>query len=142
MAKIVFQSHGDPLDYSSGLHVLTFAEEGFAPLDIHGRKLGISRDTLSAFSDGVNQADDVGSLYPQAAISAVPRSCIRDTTDPARLLGHLRAFIQANASRMEATRLLLDFSTPQLQPHVQEAISKAFNQENTSLIVEVIVIKN
>lgn len=142
MAKIIFQSHGDPLDYSGGLHVLTFAEEGFTPLDIHGRKLGISRDTLSAFSDGVNQADDVGSLYPQAALSAVPRSCIRDTMDPAPLLGHLQAFIAANASRMRATCLLLDFSTPRLQPHVLEAIGEAFSRGNTALIDEVIVIKN
>ena len=98
MAKIVFQSHGDPLDYSGGLHVLTFAEIGFAPLDIHGRKLGISHDTLRAFSDGVNQADDVGSLYPQAPISAVPKSCIRDTMVPATLLGHLQAFIAVMAA--------------------------------------------
>ena len=142
MAKIVFQSHGDPLNYAGDLHVLTFAEEGFAPLNIHGETLGISRDTLSAFSDAVNQADDVGSLHPQAPISAVPRSCIRDTIDPAPLLRHLQAFIAANASRMKATRLLLDFSTPRLQPHVQEAIGLAFSQENISLIDEVTVIKN
>ena len=142
MTKIVFQAHGDFLDYLGGLHVLTFAEDGFAPLNIHGERLGISRDILSAFSTAVNQADDVGSLYPQAAISAVPRSCIRDTIDPAPILGHLRAFITANASRMEATRLLLDFSTPRLQPHAQEAINEAFSEKNTSLIDEVIVIKN
>lgn len=142
MTKIVCQSHEDPLDYLGSLHVLTFAEEGFAPLSIHGERLGISRDMLSAFSNAVNQADDVGSLYPQAAISAVPRSCIRDTIDPAPLLGHLRAFIAANSSRMGATRLLLDFSTPRLQPHAQEAIDEAFTQENASLIDDVIVIKN
>jgi hypothetical protein len=142
MANIVYKTHADPQDYPPDLHILTFAEQGFAPLDIHGRRLGVSRDTLSAFSDAVNQAGDVGSLYPEAPISAVPQSCIRDTADPEPLLSHLREFISANAERMRATSLLLDFSTPRLQPHVQAAITAVFDEPGLSLISHIIVIRN
>ena len=38
MTKITIKTHGDALDYL-GLHILTYAEEGFSPLGIHGRKL-------------------------------------------------------------------------------------------------------
>lgn len=142
MANIVYKTHADPQDYPPDLHILTFAEQGFAPLDIHGRRLGVSRDRLSAFSDAVNQAGDVGSLYPEAPISAVPKSCIRDTADPEPLLSHLREFISANAERIRATSLLLDFSTPRLQPHVQAAITAVSDEPGLSLISHIIVIKN
>ena len=138
MSKIVYQSHGDPLDYSGDIHVLTFAEEGFAPLNIHGRRLGISGDILSAFSSRVNQRDELGTLWPQAPISAVPQSCIRDTADPTPLLRHLREFISTIPEDMKTTTLVLDFSTPRLPPHVQYTISQLHNDElfiGTSQIV-------
>ncbi len=142
IANITFKTHSDPIDYAGAIHILTFAEHGFAPLDIHGRRLGVSPDVLSAFADAVNKADDVGSLYPEAPISAVPRSCIRDPTDPEPLLSHLREFISANAERMRATSLLLDFSTPRLEPHVQAAINAISDEPGLSLISHITVIRN
>lgn len=142
MAYIVYKTHADPQDYPPDLHILTFAEQGFAPLDIHGRRLGVSRDTLSAFSDAVNQAGDVGSLYPEAPISAVPQSCIRDTADPELLLSYLREFLAANAGHMKFTTLVLDFSTPKLPPHAEEAISMALKCSSAAFVGDVIIIKN
>ena len=142
MTRIVCQSHEDPLDYSGGLHVLTFAEEGFAPLNIHGRRFGISRDILSAFSSRVNQRDEVGTLWPQAPISAVPQSCIRDTTDPTALLSHLREFIPAIPDDMKTTTLVLDFSTPRLPPHVEYTISKLHTDALFIGIAQIVVICN
>jgi hypothetical protein len=142
MTRIVCQSHEDPLDYSGGLHVLTFAEEGFAPLNIHGRRFGISRDILSAFSSRVNQRDEVGTLWPQAPISAVPQSCIRDTTDPTGLLSHLREFIPAIPDNMKTTTLVLDFSTPRLPPHVEYTISKLHKDALFIGIAQIVVICN
>ena len=142
MTRIVCQSHENPLDYSGGLHVLTFAEEGFAPLNIHGRRFGISRDILSAFSSRVNQRDEVGTLWPQAPISAVPQSCIRDTTDPTALLGHLREFIPAIPDDMKTTTLVLDFSTPRLPPHVEYTISKLHKDALFIGIAQIVVICN
>lgn len=142
MTRIVCQSHEDPLDYSGGLHVLTFAEEGFAPLNIHGRRFGISRDILSAFSSRVNQRDEVGTLWPQAPISAVPQSCIRDTTDPTALLSHLREFIPAIPDDMKTTTLVLDFSTPRLPLHVEYTISKLQKDALFIGIAQIVVICN
>jgi hypothetical protein len=142
MAHFVFKTHADPQDYPPDLHVVTFAEQGFAPLDIHGRRLGVSSETLSAFSDTVNQAGHAGSLYPEAPISAVPRSCIRDTTDAAPLIRQLQAFISANAQHIRATSLIFDFSTPRLQSHVRAAIAAISDEPDFSLINNVIVIRN
>lgn len=141
MTKITIKTHGDPLDYL-GLHILTYAEEGFSPLGIHGGKLGFSRDTLDAFVNAVNQANEVGSLHPQAPISAVPRSCIRETTDASLLLLHLQDFLTANAEHIKAKRLLLDFSTPRLQPHAQKAIAETFAGTSANQIEEIIVLSN
>ena len=141
MTKITIKTHGDPLDYL-GLHILTYAEEGFSPLSIHGRKLGITRDALDAFVDAVNQANEVGSLHPQAPISAVPRSCIRETTDAGLLLWHLQEFLTANAEHIKAKRLLLDFSTPRLQPHAQMAIAEIFAGTSANKIEEITIISN
>lgn len=142
MANIIFKTHSDPIDYSGDIHILTFAEQGFAPLDIHGRRLGVSRDVLSAFADAVNQADDVGSLYPQAPLSAVPQACIRDATDPAALLQHLREFLSANADCMKSASLVLDFSTPRLPPHAETAISRLLGSLEALEIKDVVVIRN
>lgn len=141
MTKITIKTHGDPLDYL-GLHILTYAEEGFSPLGIHGGKLGVSRDTLEAFVNAVNQANEVGSLHPQAPISAVPRSCIRDTPDSGLLVPHLQDFLKANAEHIKAKRLLLDFSTPRLQPHARKAIAETFPGPNANQIEEIIIISN
>ncbi len=141
MTKKAFKSHGDPLDYRD-MHILTYAEEGFSPLGIHGRKLGVSREMLDPFVNAVNQANEVGSLHPQAPISAVPRSCIRDTTDPAILLGHLQEFMTANVDHIKARRLLIDFSTPRLQPHAQKAIAQIFAGPSANQIEEITVIRN
>lgn len=142
MANIIFKTHSDPIDYSGDIHILTFAEQGFAPLDIHGRRLGVSRDVLSAFADAVNQADDVGSLYPQAPLSAVPQACIRDTADPAPLLRHLREFLSANADCMKSASLVLDFSTPKLPKHAEKAISMALKCIPSGGTQEIIIIRN
>lgn len=142
MVELVYKSHADALDYARGVHVLTFAEQGFAPLDIHGRRLGVDRATRVAFADAVNRADQVGSLHPQAPISAVPRSCIRDAIVSGPLLGHLQVFIASNADHIQASRLLLDFSTPRLPHHAEEAIVKVFGGHVSPRIEEVIVIRN
>lgn len=143
-SKIIFKTHGDPLDYTGGIHILTYAEEGFSPLEIHGRKLGVSRDTLATFSEAVNLANEVGSMFPNAPISAVPRSCIRDTDDTDQLVSHLKEFNNANSNHMKATILLIDFSTPRLPLHAQKAIGATFTDTEAAACYfkEIIVIRN
>ncbi len=140
--NITFKKHGEPIDYLSGLHVVTYAETGFSPLDIHARKFDLSRDKLDAFVEEVNRSCEAGTLYPAAPISAVPQSCIRDTVNPSNLERHLFEFLDANAKHIHATSLLLDFSTPRLSEHVQRAISKVFARPAIHHLNDLIIIKN
>lgn len=48
-------------------HVLTYAEEGFSPLDIHGRPMGVTKEQQVAFCDSVNRMFETASLFPRAA---------------------------------------------------------------------------
>lgn len=142
MTKLSFKTHADPVDYTADLHILTFAEQGFAPLDLHGRRLGVTLGTLSAFTEAVNQAEDTGTLFSAAPITALPRECVRDTTEVEPVVHHLQEFLKANEASLHATRLLLDFSTPRLPKHVLEAILQVFDAGALSGIAEVMVIRN
>lgn len=142
MTKIAFKTHADPLVYTPDLHVLTYAEEGFSPLDIHGRRLEVSRSILSKFSLAVNLTKETGTLHPTAPISAVPRDCIRDIEDVDLVVGHFLDFVKANTLYLSTPRLLLDFSTPSLPRHVYEAILQVFGAGTQSGIAEILVIRN
>ena len=137
---VVFKSSQRPMVYPPGLQIITFAEDGFSPLDIHAQHFRISRAIICAFAEAVNRRAEVGSLNPQAPISAVPRSSIRDTTDPSALIGYLNEFLEANASMLHATCLLVDFRTPKLQNHVRAAIDAVFTGREAWEFGEVIVV--
>lgn len=140
MAMIVFRSSQQPMVYPPGLHILTFAEDGFSPLDIHARHFQIPRPAVCAFTVSVNRNAEVGSLFPEAPISAVPRSCVRDTNDPDALIGYLTDFLDANASLLHARCLLVDFRTPKLEEHVRDAIVAVFTGETAWEFGDVIVV--
>ena len=123
---IMFKTYDESITYPPELHVLTSAEAGFSPLDIHAREFNIGREMVTSFAEAVNLSCEVGTLYPAAPISAVPQSCIRDTADPSQLERHLTGFLDANAKQIHATSLLLDFSTPKPSGHAQQAIAKVF----------------
>ena len=53
-------------------HVLTYVEEGFSPLDIYSRPMGINKEQQIAFCNSLYQRFETGSLFPMAAINAVP----------------------------------------------------------------------
>ena len=57
----------------SGYHVLTFAETGFAMLNVYAKQFGLDKDTIEKFSQETNRKNESGSLHPKAPISAVPR---------------------------------------------------------------------
>lgn len=122
-------------------HCLTYAEDGFAPLDIWTRDTGITKEQLVAFADSVNRRDEAGSLYPRAAISAVPRRLIRDQRDSEALCLSIEHFLRANATSIRATKLILDFRTPKVAPFVERAINLCLRSSELKLIDELVVIK-
>lgn len=121
-------------------HVLTYAEEGFAPLNLHTKDSGITKDTLVEFSDKVNRRNQTGSLYPQAPVSAVPRLLLRDLNDVEALGLSLEHFYRINATRIRATKVLLDFRTPNVESFVMKAIERALRSPDVGFIDELIVI--
>ena len=55
-------------------HVVTYAEEGFAPLNIHAEGTGVEKEELVAFADEVNCRNETGSLFPRAACFGAHRT--------------------------------------------------------------------
>ena len=124
-----------------GYHVLTYAEEGFSPLDIHGSPMGIDKDQQVAFCDRVNRRFETGSLFPQAAISAVPRSLIREGNDAIALAKHIADFLRANVQTIKATKIICDFRTPNVAAFVVVAIETAMNRPDASIIDEIVIVE-
>ncbi len=121
-------------------HVLTYAEEGFSPLNIHAESAGLTKDEIVAFAAQVNERGETGSLYPRAGISAVPRTFIRDVPDSAELRKQIVAFLQANRTVIKATRVAFDFRTPRVQRYVVSAIEAVMlDGENSQIEVVAII---
>lgn len=123
----------------SGYHVLTFAETGFAMLNIYGEEFGLDRNTIETFSQQVNRNDESGSLHPKAPISAVPRHFIRDDNNPDTLSAQIKDFLSANQNRIKATKLLFDFRAG-VAPFVVSACRSALESEYVNGIDEVVII--
>ena len=125
---------------SPGHHVLTYAETGFAPLNIHTRHLAIRPEQLAAFADEVNERRETGTLHPLAPVSAVPREVIRGYPSIPLLAEHIVQFLVANVSGIGATTLVCDFGTPRLGPHVLPALESALEHEAAQRLAKVLVL--
>ena len=121
-------------------HILTYAEEGFAPLNIHGEPRGLSKGLLVSFADEVNRKRESGSLHPRAPISAVPRVFIRALTDSTALSAQIVDFLRANRQTIRANRVLCDFRTPLVHAFVCAAIHSAFTGPEAAGIDEVVIV--
>ena len=122
-------------------HVLTFAEEGFSPLSIHGSASGISKEQLVAFSSQVNDRVETGSFHPKAPLSAIPRALIRDMNDEDALCRQIVEFLRANAKTIKATKIAFDFRTPKVQSFVVSAIESAMNSSEASTTEDAVIIR-
>ncbi|WVN41776.1 hypothetical protein AOB54_09960 [beta proteobacterium MWH-UniP1] len=121
-------------------HVLTYAEEGFAPLNEHTKDTGITKKELVAFAETVNRVNHPGSLYPKAKVSAVPRVLIREQQDAQALCLGLVDFYQINATVIRAKKILLDFRTPNVETFVESAIEKSLQASYAAFIEELILV--
>jgi len=114
-------------------HVLTYAEDGFSPLDIHARRLGLDRELVKSFASAVNERSSVGSLYPQAPISAVPRELVRDRQDVDELTASIGEFLRVNRETIKARRLAFDFRTPSVPEFTVAALNSAIRALESGL---------
>jgi hypothetical protein len=139
--RIITKSQTDIWPSRRDYHVLTYAEEGFAPLNIHATSLGIEKRQLVAFADSVNQRFETGSLHPSAPISAVPRALVRDGQDAHALKNHIAEFLRANVETIKATKIICDFRTPSVPSFIVAAIEAAMESADASVIQEVVIIE-
>lgn len=123
-------------------HCLTYAEEGFSPLNIWTRDAQVSKEELIAFADSVNRRDEPGSLYPRAPVSAVPRRLIRDQRDSEALCLAIENFFKANVATIRSAKVVLDFRTPKVALFVERAIDLSMRSPDISFIDELIVLQS
>ena len=120
-------------------HILTFAETGFAMLNIYGESFGILREDLEKFSRKANREDESGSLHPKAPISIVPRRYIRDLMDAEKLAGQIIEFLKANQKTIHAKKILFDFRAG-VDSFVIEACEIALQSQYSNGIEDAIII--
>jgi len=129
-------------------HKLTVSEAGFSMLDIYGARLhGIRTDVIRNFADEVNVSDEIGTLFPDAPISAMPRRLFRGFTgDPSsRMLVDFKRefekFILLNRSVIHASKWVVDLHvSPDPVPHgyleiVEELIAEQGQMNGVSEVL-------
>lgn len=138
IVRIKWDALSDQID---GHHILTYAEDGFSPLDIHSRRMGIDREQIKAFATAVNIRAECGSMYPQAPISAVPRYMVRDQKDPGNLAASIGDFLKVNNSTIKAKKLIFDFRTPSVPPFVVAALHEAIQKHGSCGLQEILILE-
>jgi hypothetical protein len=123
-------------------HCLTYAEEGFAPLNIYTKDSGISREQLKEFAKQVNVRDEIGSLVPIASVTAVPRSCVRDPLGYLELRRHVESFFKENEKSIYAKCLVMYFGAPKVSDAVCQVIEIMDHDGSFKWFEKVVFIEN
>jgi hypothetical protein len=139
--KISRISAADFRKFNETFHVLTYAEDGFSPLDIHGQRFGLDREQIKAFAKAVNDREDVGTLHPLAPISAVPRKLVRDNQDAETLAVSIKNFFEENREKIKARRIVFDFRTPSVPAFAIEALKAVIQTDGYSTLEEVLILE-
>jgi hypothetical protein len=121
-------------------HVLTYAENGFSPLDNHASRFGLDLEKVRAFAEAVNAHSDVRSLHPYAPITAVPQGLVRDSQDVDALTACIRSFFHINRETLHAQRLVFDFRTPFVPEFAVEALTQAIKDEGDCGLDEILIL--
>lgn len=138
--KIKKLSHNEFSKLSAEFHCLTYAEEGFAPLNQFTKSFGIDAQVLKEFADAINTRDEAGSLYPKAPVSCVPRNCVRETYGYKDLKKHIQTFLDANRKSIRSKYLVIDFGVPRLNQKVWYVLDDMDHEKNFDDFDQVIVI--
>lgn len=121
-------------------HVVTYAEEGFAPLNIYAEGTGVEKDELAAFADAVNRRNEAGSLFPRAAISAIPRAMGRGRPSKKEIRNHIAAFLEANRRSIRAQKVMFDFSAHGSHHSWLQQSKLPLAEEDCSNLSEVVIV--
>lgn len=139
VALYIARSKADVQGITPQCHVLTYAEAGFSPLDMHARRLDISSSSVQTFAQSINERKEVGSMYPLAPISAVPRYLVRESSDAYALAVSIGEFLKANQETIKARRLIFDFRMPSVPKFTIQALKMAIDIDQDSGLNEVLI---
>lgn len=126
---------------SGKYHVVTFAESYSSMLDIYSDYFVIDRDTIEKIVREVNERDEVGSLYPKASISIIPRRYVRDLDNANALAVQLIEFLRVNREIIRSGKILFDFRLGR-KSFILEACKEALNSEYAINIKEIVIVVN
>ena len=123
-------------------YCLTYAEDGFSPLTQFIKKFNVSAESITSFADQVNQRDDIGTLYPLAPVSCMPRKCVRDSLGYRDIPRHLLIFITENHNSIKSKNLVIDLGVPRLHRNVWVALEDSEFKGYFDAFDQVVVIEN
>lgn len=121
-------------------HVLTYAEEGFSPLNMHTKELQVPKESLMEFANRVNTSHSLQTLFPTAPLTAIPRSLVRQSQDICELAASFEAFLEMNAETFHASKVLIDLRTPNTHPNVYGALDTLLDKGVCRSLDELVVI--
>lgn len=119
---------------------MTYAEEGFAPLNIHAEGTGVEKEELVAFADEVNCRNETGSLFRRAAISALQRAMLRGIPNKKELCDHIAGLLEASQTSIRASKILFDFSAPHASPFIVAAVEVTLAEADCPNLDEVVIV--
>ena len=122
-------------------HVLTYAEEGFSPLNIHTRKYDLGEEFLKENAYTSNENDKICTIFPVCNLSMVPRRFVRKPTSSIELYAKFLEFFELNALEIKAKKFIFDFRTHELQQYILDAIYMLKSNNTLGDVEEILIIK-
>jgi hypothetical protein len=114
------------------VHYLVLAEEGFSTLSHYALESGLDRATQRRFADEVGRRRELGTLLPQAPISAMPSAAVRQSEDPNEVLLYLREMRTAVlAKQVQERNIVVDIGLANETPDHVFAALRAFETDVT-----------
>jgi hypothetical protein len=126
---------------STEYHILTYAEEGFSPLNIHTKKYDFPEIILKEYVNRCNESDHVITMLPKCNLSMLPRRFIRKSKDSFELHAKLLEFFDLNALEINAIKFIFDFRTHELPIYILDAIYMLDSNNTLCDIEEIIIIQ-
>ena len=122
-------------------HVLTYAEEGFSPLNIYAEESYLDKEDLKSFANNSNDLDQIMTFYPNYNLSIIPRRFIRKPTSSIELHSKLLEFFKLNDLEIKAQKFIFDFRTHELPEYILNAIYMLKSNKMLSSIQEIVIIE-
>jgi hypothetical protein len=123
MREIVFRDSA-LFDFSGGRHLITYAEEGFAPLSIYLKKLGYEKLEIQRIADECNDEDSPKCLLPEFPITVIQRRFIRDPHNAFQFNQMLTKVLEKIDARSIEDTVIFDLRTNRTSSNIKRVIDR------------------